>query len=271
MIRRGSGLIAARLATWQGRAGLAMFMVAVLLVGLAAAAYAGGPAPAPVRAVHVDVIGDSLSTGVRTPGDTWPEQAQALIAGMGFKADITNASENGAGYVQPGEIGDVFLDLVNRTVNSQSQVVVLFGSDNDTGDSGLAAAVARTLARIKVLAPDAAVIVTGPTSESGDAQGKLSQIRQTLSRQAEAIGARFVDPVNLGWFQGAGAQYLTNDLEHPNAAGETYLARHMKAIMAQPIKSAMRQVQLRRAGLGQTARDKAAAWRPGRLEPAPVA
>ncbi len=247
-----------------------MFMVAVLLVGLAGAAYAGVPAPAPVQAVHVGVMGDSLGTGIRTPGITWTGQAQALIAGMGLKADITNAAENGAGCVQPGEIGDVFLDLVNRTVNSQSQVVVLFGPDNDTGTSGLAAAVARTLARVKVLEPDAAVIVIGPTSESDDAQGKLAQIRQVLSQQAEAIGAQFVDPVYLGWFQGAEARFPTNDPEHPNAAGETYLAGHMRTIMAPPIKSDMRQDQLRRAGHGPTVRGKAAAWRPGRLASGPV-
>jgi len=271
VIRRGSSLVAARLAKWQGRASLAAFMVAVLLVGLAAAAYAAVPAPGPVQAVHVDVIGDSLSTGYMTPGNTWPGQAQALTAGMGLKVDITNASENGAGYVQPGDAGDVFLDLVNRTVNSQTQVVVLFGSDNDTGDSGLASAVAQTLARVKVLAPDAAVIVVGPTSESGDAQGALSQIRQTLSGQAGSIGAQFVDPVELGWFQGTAAQYLSGDMEHPNAAGETYLARHMTAIMAPTIKSAMRQDQLRRTGNGPFVRERAAALRWARVEPGPVA
>ena len=233
---------------WRGRAALAASLVVLVVVGLGAAAYAGVPAAVPVKTVHVDIIGDSLSTGYKTPGNTWPGQAQALFPAKHLQAEITNASENGAGYVQPGDLGDVFLDLVDRAVNSQSQVVVLFGSDNDTGAPGLAAGVQRALARVKVLAPQATVIVVGPTSESNDAQGRLADIRQTLAQQAAATGARFVDPVAQGWFQGAASQDLASDLEHPNAAGETYLARHMTAIMAPYIRSAMYHDQLHRAG-----------------------
>ena len=246
MIRRIRSLFAAGLLRWQGRASLVLSIVVVLLVSLAAVAYAGVPSADPVNAVHVDVIGDSLSTGYKTPGNTWPGQAEPIAAGMGLKVQITNASENGAGYVQPGDMGDVFLDLANRIVNSQSQVVVLFGSDNDSGDPGIAGAVKQALARVKVLAPDASVIVVGPTSESDDPQGQLTQIRQVLSQQAAAVGAQFVDPVALGWFQGAAAQNLTSDLEHPNAAGESYLAKKMIALMVPVIKSAMLQDLLKR-------------------------
>ncbi|NVM96507.1 SGNH/GDSL hydrolase family protein [Arthrobacter wenxiniae] len=161
---------------------MAVAMVVLVAVGVGAAAHAGVPAAVPVKTVHVDTIGDSLSAGYKTPGNTWPGQAQALLAAKGRKAEITNASENGAGYVRPGELGDLFLDLVNRAVNSQSQLVVLFGSDNDAGAPGLAAA----------------------------------------------------------------AQDLAGDLEHPNAAGETYLAQHMSAIMAPVIRSAAYRDRLRR-------------------------
>lgn len=231
---------------WQGRATAASLLVAVLLlVAFSAVAYAGVPARAAVTDVHVDVIGDSLSTGYKTPGDTWPDQEQGLIAAMGLKAEITNASENGAGYLKHGDDGDVFLDLVNRIVTSHSQVVVLFGSDNDTGRPGLAAAVHKALARVRVLAPRATVIVVGPTSESNDAQGVLAPIVSTLSHGAAASGARFVDPVALGWFQGADNKYLSSDMEHPNTAGETYLARHFTAVLAPSIKNAMHQDWLR--------------------------
>jgi hypothetical protein len=52
---------------------------------------------------------------------------------MGLAAEITNASDNGAGYVQPGDLGDFFLDLANRIVNTQSLVVVVYASDNHFG------------------------------------------------------------------------------------------------------------------------------------------
>ncbi len=225
---------------WQGRAAVALLMVAVLLVvAFSAVAYAAVPPKGAVTDVHVDMIGDSLSTGFKTPGVTWPDQEQTLIADTGLKADITNASENGAGYVQSGEAGDVFLDLANRVVNSQSQVVVLFGSDNDTGQSGLAEAVQTVLDRVKVLAPQARVIMVGPTSESNDADGQLTSIISALSQSAATYRVHFVDPVALGWFQGADNQYLSSDMEHPNAAGEAYLAQHMEPVLAPAIANAM--------------------------------
>jgi len=237
--------LAERVSQWRGRFASAISMVVVLLVVVFAAdAYGSVPRVDPVAAVHVDVIGDSLSTGFRTPGVTWPAEAQPLLASQGLQVQITNASENGAGYVQHGEDGDVFLDLVNRIVNSQSQLVVLFGSDNDTGDTGVAAAIQATLARVKVLAPDATVIVVGPTSESDDAQGLLSTIRESLADGAAGIGAKFVDPVALDWFQGLESKDLSSDLEHPNLAGEQYLARQMAAIMAPAVRGAMHQDRL---------------------------
>jgi len=222
------------------RATLASATAVVFLVsafGVSATA-AGTPAPT-VKSVQVDVIGDSLSTGFKTPGDTWPGQAQSIVSRMGLNAHITNASENGAGYVQKGQDGDVFQDLVNRIVNHETQVVVLFGSDNDTGDAGVPAAIQSTLDRVKTLAPHAAVIVVGPTSEGNDPAGDLTGIRQALETSATSIGAPFVDPVSLGWFQGSASAYLSSDLEHPNSAGETYLAQHMTTILAPAIKTAM--------------------------------
>lgn len=246
MSSEGPSTAAGRWFHWRGRATAASLLVAVLLlVAFSAVAYAGAPAQVAVTEVHVDVIGDSLSTGYKTPGDTWPDQEHDLIGAMGLKADITNASENGAGYVQHGDDGDVFLDLVNRIVTSHSQVVVLFGSDNDTGQPGLATAVQKALARVSVLAPHATVIVVGPTSESNDAHGVLAPIVSTLSHAAAASGARFVDPVALGWFQGADNKYLSSDMEHPNTAGETYLAWHFTAVLAPSIKNAMHQNRLR--------------------------
>ncbi|WP_125614531.1 SGNH/GDSL hydrolase family protein [Specibacter cremeus] len=227
---------------------LAAAIAAVSLVGAVAAGAAvavpAPPAPQPVRTIQVDVIGDSLSTGFKTPGNTWVGQAQQLVAGMGLKAQITNASENGAGYVQTGENGNVFLNLVNRIVNDKSQVVLVFGSDNDAGQPGVAAAVQKTLDRIRVLSPHATLIVVGPTSESNDTNGQLSGIRAALAQAAGAHGARYVDPITLKWFQGDESKYLADDLEHPNTAGEQYLANHMTAILAPVIKAeALQQVK----------------------------
>lgn len=235
--------------SWPGRAAVVATLIGSMAVGFSGQAFASTSSMSTTlgstnvaSTVKVDVIGDSLSTGYRTPGDTWPDQAQALIDSEGLNASITTAAENGAGYVKTGSSGDVFLDLINRVVTSQAQIVVVFGSDNDAGQSGLQPAVTAALARVKVLAPEATIIVVGPTSESDDPAGALTAIRTTLAAQAAAIDAHFVDPVALGWFQGDSSQFLTTDLEHPNTAGEVYLAEQMNSIISPVIKRIDREV-----------------------------
>jgi hypothetical protein len=144
--------------------------VTVVLVGSCAGHPAAAPAPATGSATgsalgsatrppttdaatRLVVIGDSLSTGFATPGDPWTRQARSLFTARGQHVQITNASENGAGYVAPGDNGNVFLDLVNRAVVAQAQIVVVFGSDNDVGQAGLAPAITQTLQRVRDLAP----------------------------------------------------------------------------------------------------------------------
>ena len=84
---------------------MAVAMVVLVAVGVGAAAYAGGPAAVPVKTVHVDIIGDSLSTGYKTPGNTWPGQAQALLSAKGLRAEITNASKTGRATSSPASSG----------------------------------------------------------------------------------------------------------------------------------------------------------------------
>jgi len=177
------------------------------------------------------VIGDSLSTGIVTPGNPWTREAQALFATRGLDVQITNASENGAGYVAQGDNGHVFLDLVNRVVSARSQIVLLFGSDNDVGQPGVAPAMSQTLQRVTALAPRATLIVVGPPSVPADPGEQLTGVRDALASAAAHVGARFVDPLTLGWFQGDASRFVASDGEHPNADGEQYLAQQMAHVL----------------------------------------
>jgi acyl-CoA thioesterase-1 len=183
--------------------------------------------PTPGAATRLVVIGDSLSTGFATPGDPWTRQARSLFTARGHHVQITNASENGAGYVAPGDNGNVFLDLVNRAVVAQAQIVVVFGSDNDVGQAGLAPAITQTLHRVRDLAPAATLLVVGPPSVPADPGVDLTTIRDELATATAQVGGHFLDPLTLGWFQGPTSQFVSDDGEHPNTDGERYLAQQI--------------------------------------------
>lgn len=173
------------------------------------------------------MIGDSLSTGYATPGDPWTRQARSLFTARGQHVQITNASENGAGYVAPGDNGNVFLDLVDRAVLAQTQIVVVFGSDNDVGQTGVAPAITQTLDQVRHLAPSATLLVVGAPSVPADPGVDLTSIRDTLATATAQVGGHFLDPLTLGWFQGPTSRFIADDGEHPNTDGELYLAQQM--------------------------------------------
>ncbi len=217
---------------------VAMVVIAVFaLSGCRAASASAGTDPATSAAAlsatstQVAVIGDSLSTGIDTPGTPWTDRAQALMDSAGLDAYLRNASENGAGYVATGSDGHVFADLVRQVVNRDRRVVLLFGSDNDTGQPDLASTVAATVGQIRALAPSATIVLVGPPLMPADAAEDLTPITDALRATAAQSGTRFADPVSLKWFQGDAAAFVGPDGEHPNQAGEEYLAVQMVAIL----------------------------------------
>ncbi|MGI8678691.1 MAG: SGNH/GDSL hydrolase family protein [Jatrophihabitans sp.] len=223
------------------RLGLCAIVVALLLSGGDAAVLASGSGGG--SAVRLAVIGDSLSTGLQTPGDPWTAEAQELFGANGRKVDIVNAAENGAGYVAQGEYGNDFLDQVNHVVDARSQVVVVFGSDNDLGRPSLAAAVTNTLERIKTLAPRATLVVVGPPAPPAQSSQSLATIRDALGAAARDVDGQFVDPLSLKWFQGDDAKYVSEDEEHPDTDGERYLAQQMTDVLTPTIDRLVRQAR----------------------------
>ena len=189
----------------------------------------------PSGAIEVDVIGDSLSTGLQTPGDPWTARAQRLADERWPNVVYVTEAENGAGYVSRGEYDDTFGDEVGRVVTSRSNVVLLFGSDNDLGQPGLSQAVTDTLRLVRARAPRAELIVVGPPAPPARQPPQLTGIRDTLAMTTERVGGRFVDPLSLGWFQGASAADVAADDEHPNTDGERFLAREMTDILTDAV------------------------------------
>ncbi len=181
--------------------------------------------------IRVTVIGDSLSTGLQTPGDPWTAEAQQLLGAKGDSVEIVNAAENGAGYVARGEYGDDFLAQVNQAVDSRAQIVLVFGSDNDLGLTDLPRAVSATLSRVRALAPFATLVVIGPPAPPAQSAQGLGVIRDALRTGAQNANGQFVDPLSLKWFQGDDTKYVSPDQEHPDNDGELYLARQITTVL----------------------------------------
>ena len=210
-------------------------LVVVLMLSGYTIARPSSRANAQSRVIEVDVIGDSLSTGLATRGEAWTSNAERLFLAARRDVQFVNAAENGAGYVASGQNGDTFVDEVNQIVSDRAQIVLMFGSDNDLDQPGLAASIAQTMSRVRALAPRAKLIVVGPPAPPAQDAQQLEGVRDTLQAASRQAGVQFVDPLALKWFQDAASAGVGPDSEHPNDSGKQYLAEQMTAILTPEI------------------------------------
>jgi acyl-CoA thioesterase I len=185
--------------------------------------------------VKVVVIGDSLSTGLGTsPKLAWPRLLQTAHLSNKRPVQVTNAAENGSGYVVPGDDGDTFTMEVESAVSADADVVVFFGSDNDTGAdlSELRDAEASTFAAASSLAPNAVLVAVGPMSGSDEPDPVLADVRDTQAAVAQNMGVTFIDPIADQWLAGRADVLLGPDGEHPSAQGQKFLRDKMKRIVS---------------------------------------
>lgn len=188
----------------------------------------------PANTVQIVVIGDSLTSGRNTPGYPWTTPAQEIFDEEGLPAHIVNSSVAGIGYANPGSVGETFSDLARQVVTARSDIVVLFGSDNDTAGTSFATAVESTVDLVQQRAPKADVVIVGPPVTPAQHGEDLSGIITTLRQTATRAGAMFVDASD--WFAGR-SNLLSSDGEHPSAAGENYLGQKFAALLEPLIRS----------------------------------
>jgi acyl-CoA thioesterase-1 len=190
--------------------------------------------------VKVVVIGDSLSTGFGTsPNQAWPHLLQSAHLRHARPVQVTNAAENGSGYLVAGEDGNTFATEVQAAVGPDTDVVVFFGSDNDWGadPDQLREAAASTFAAASSLAPEAVLVAVGPLSGLEEPDPVLAGLRDSAASAAQNMGVTFVDPIADQWLSGRADVLLGPDGEHPSATGQKFLRDMMKRILSAAVQS----------------------------------
>ena len=190
-------------------------------------------------AIRVAVIGDSLSTGFGTSADqAWPVLLRSVPLPDNRTVQVTNAAENGSGYVVPGEHGDTFTSEVQAAVGADTDVVVFFGSDNDEGTdpAALREAAAETFAEASALAPKATLVAVGPLSGNDEPDPALASVRDSTASAAQEAGVPFVDPIADQWLEGRADILLGPDREHPSVAGQELLRDKMRAVLTSALQ-----------------------------------
>lgn len=233
-------------------AALGAFAVAVALLGSALAAghptelqaqqpkthqRVTFPAHKPVAPERIVIIGDSLSTGYGTsPEEAWPRLLSEELRSAPVPVKITSAAQNGAGYLAIGDEDATFTSQISTSVKSSTDIVVLFGSDNDAGQNAteLRAALTDALTETKDLAPHARSIMIGPLTGFDTLEADVTVIRDQERAAALDAGAEFVDPVAEQWVSGPDSPLLGPDGEHPSSEGQQFLAEKIKTLLTQP-------------------------------------
>ena len=177
----------------------------------------------PVLAVY----GDSYSAG-SVEGGSGPAGWPALV-GDRLDADVRLHAVRGAGYVD-GLGGGTFLAQVQAAPEPDADVVVVFGSRNDTGAPAqeIADQAAEVYDALLGASPSAEIVVIGP-AWSDEAVPAETLLARDAVRTA-AAGLTFVDPLEEGWFFGR-LELIGSDAIHPTDAGHAYLADLIEPVL----------------------------------------
>ena len=183
---------------------------------------------------NVVVIGDSLSTGFGTSAkDAWPNLIDSDSRDDSDPLNVVNVAQNGSGYLQVGWNKSTFGSQVQQAVTPDTDLVVFFGSENDRGfdPNKLTAAMTDAYTAAKEKSPNATVLVVGPPAYSNQPEANRLAVRDAVQDAAEATGAKFVDPIALGWIVNDVDDLVGPDGVHPSVAGQEDLRDKMEALI----------------------------------------
>lgn len=202
-------------------------------------------APPEPGVTYVAIIGDSFTSGSSSGGEGpngWPAIVTSMLQNQGVKIKPAVGAKSGSGYVRHSTQGSVpFVNQVGQVVGTKDSLVILFGSPYDQTvlprlSEQFAASVQHTLAEVKKAAPNAKLLVIGPAWVQPNTSPEISQVRDIVKAQAEAIAATFVDPLAEEWFAGHPEMVGANG-DSPDNSGHLLMAEKIAPLVLQQLRT----------------------------------
>jgi lysophospholipase L1-like esterase len=181
------------------------------------------------RSPVIAVVGDSYTTG--SPMDSGPEFTWSALMVDELRRDRPDLvlhveAGGGSGYAMRGARGLTFEQLAQVSMPVDPDLIVVFGSLNDSGSDvrTVRTAAGSLMGWLRTQRPDAAVLVIGPPWVNDRIPANLFLVRDAVRDAALQAGATFVDPLEEGWFAGPNAALIGDDTVHPTDEGQRRIA-----------------------------------------------
>lgn len=193
--------------------------------------------PSEEQPARVLVIGDSYTAGSAEGGngdDGWAALADAGLDDV----TIDVSAAGGSGYTQEGQTGEDFTDLAVAAEAPPYDLIVFFGSRNDSpGKGDVQVSASEAFAAAQEHSPDAGLLVIGPPWVDDSPPASVTASRDAVEAAAEQAGATFVDPLDRGWF-GDRPELIGSDGVHPTDEGHAYMSRLIGPLIEQELATA---------------------------------
>ncbi|MFI7172284.1 SGNH/GDSL hydrolase family protein [Rhodococcoides fascians] len=173
------------------------------------------PPPANFDFMEASFLGDSYTAGIGAGSGA----SYAVNAARRLCLNSTTSGNSGSGYIEKGRGNAEFSDpaRIDDVVEYNPAVIVVQGSTNDPGDGRVYDAARTLYGTLQQRAPQARIVVVGPTQPASVEESRVNSVRDSLRRATAEAGLTFIDPVAEGWLDPA-TDY-GDDALHPTAAG----------------------------------------------------
>ena len=176
------------------------------------------------------VLGDSYTEGYGAEPET---KGWAYLVGKPLGWKVTVNGVGGTGYVNPGPRNEgTYLQRLAGIPAGDFDLVVLQGGSNDRDVTypALQDAVTRTVEAVRAKFPGAKILLMGPATPYGKADGPRIESQCVLAGYGAQQDLPFVDPLAESWFvDGDGSRYANPANGHPSNAGYRVIAGRFEA------------------------------------------
>jgi lysophospholipase L1-like esterase len=171
------------------------------------------------------MLGDSYMLGTGSNDRATSAWAPQVATALGWNATIDGIGGTGFTVGNPQDGTGRFVDRIRSHAAQPFDLVFIEGGQNDhlASPEDLSAAVNETITTVQAQWPDAEIIVMGPAAPQplGDMLGRIAN---PIEREARALGALTINPVQAKWLTDENSPTFNLDNAHVNQAGHDFIA-----------------------------------------------